>query len=125
MDAPCPQGVEEVMYAPVNELTVAAPADELARDVELDEARQRFEAETSIRCCFGRAHRPRAPSRRGRGATVSGGQPGCVVDSVRNGTAWSPGQDTSAGHINQRLFGRDQIGKYDFNKSEGFTKSCP
>ena len=68
VDASCPQGVEEVMYATVNELIVAAPADELAPDVELD---------ASIRCCLGRAHRPRAPSRRGRGATVSGGQPDC------------------------------------------------
>ena len=40
VDAPCPQ--EELMYATENELTVAAPADELAPDVELDEARQRF-----------------------------------------------------------------------------------
>ena len=40
--APVPQGVKEVVSAAVDELTAAVSADELAPDVELDEARQRI-----------------------------------------------------------------------------------
>ena len=40
--APSPQDAKEVVSATVNKLITAAPADELAPDVELDEARQRI-----------------------------------------------------------------------------------
>ena len=42
VDVPVPQGVKEVVSATLDELTAAAPADELAPDVELDDARQRI-----------------------------------------------------------------------------------
>ena len=41
VDAPFPQGVKVVIRATVNELTAASAADELAPDIELDEARLR------------------------------------------------------------------------------------
>ena len=40
VDAPVPQGAIEIVSATVDELTAAAPAAELAPDVELDDARQ-------------------------------------------------------------------------------------
>ena len=91
VDAPFPQCVEVVMYAVVNEVTVAV-SPELAPDVELDETRQRIRLRLVFERCLGRACRPRAPSRKGRGAKVVGSQPDCQegeegktqMDSVRD-----------------------------------------